>query len=105
IKLGIRWPDYEVPIDNGVVRAFCEAAEELGYDHVTAFDHLAGMSHRTRRGWHSNYTVDMEWAETLTLFSYMAAVTTKLSFMTAILGLPMRPTLLVAKQAATIDRL
>ena len=37
------------------------------------------------------------------LFSYMAALTTRLGFITGILILPQRATALVAKQAATLD--
>ena len=105
IKLGVRWPDYEVPIERGVVREFVQTVDGLGFDHVTIFDHLAGMTARTRRGWRSSYTTEMEWGESLTMLAHMTALSDRLGFMTAILGLPARPTLLVAKQAATIDRM
>jgi probable F420-dependent oxidoreductase len=105
MKLGVRWPDFEVPIDRGVVHTFVQAVDDLGFDHITAFDHLAGMSSRTRRGWRMDYMNDKQWAESLTLLSHMSGLSDRLGFMTAILGLPNRPTVLVAKQVATIDRM
>lgn len=105
MKRGVRWPDYEVPIDRGVVHTFVQAVDDLGFDHITAFDHLAGMSSRTRRGWRMDYMTDMQWAESLTLLSHVSGLSDRLGFMTAILGLRNRLTILVAKQVVTIDRM
>lgn len=104
IQLGVRWPEYDVPIDRGTVRAFLETVEDLGYDHVTTMDHVAGISDATL-GRRSHFTEEMEWGESLTMLTYMAGMSDRLGFMPAVLILPARQTALVAKQAATIHRL
>jgi probable F420-dependent oxidoreductase len=105
MKFGVRYPDYEVPVDGATVRAFAQGIEDIGYHHLTHFDHIAGMSEQTRPSWTAPYTVRDEYGEALITLTYAAAATSRIGIMTAILVLPMRPTALVAKQAATLDRL
>ncbi len=105
LKIGVRFPDYEVPIEGGVVRAFAEAAEDLGYDHITTFDHIAGMTEATRRNWKPLYTTKDLFGETFIMIAWMAAATKRIGFMPDILVLPLRPTALVAKQFGTLDLL
>ena len=54
-------------------------------------------------GWSGPYTHRDPFMEPFVLFTYMAAVTTRLGFIPGILILPQRETALVAKQAATLD--
>ena len=42
MKLGVVFPQTEIGADPGGVRAFAQAAEELGYDHLLAYDHVLG---------------------------------------------------------------
>jgi probable F420-dependent oxidoreductase len=104
IKFGIRWPDFDVPIDTGTVRAFIQAAEDLGFDHVTTFDHIAGVSDQSL-GRRSHFPPELEFGESLTMIAHMAAFSSSIGFLTAVLNVAYRPTALTAKQVATIDLL
>jgi probable F420-dependent oxidoreductase len=65
-------------------------AEELGFDFVSASDHLHGTS-PTFEPW--------------TLLSWIAAETSRIRVATRVLGLPYRSPPVVAKMAETLDRL
>jgi len=66
------------------------AAEELGFDFVSASDHLHGRS--------PTY-------ETWTMLSWIAAATSRIQVATRVLGLPYRQPAVIAKMAETFDRL
>jgi alkanesulfonate monooxygenase SsuD/methylene tetrahydromethanopterin reductase-like flavin-dependent oxidoreductase (luciferase family) len=104
IKFGIRWPDFDVPIEVGTVRAFIHAAEDLGFDHVTTFDHIAGVSDDSL-GKSSHFPPHFEFGEAMTMIACMAGITNSLGFLTDILNVGYRPTALTAKQVGTIDHL
>ena len=65
-------------------------AERLGFDFVSASDHPAGTT--------PSY-------ETWTLLAWVAASTSRVSVLTRVLSVPMRNPGLVAKMAASLDRL
>jgi probable F420-dependent oxidoreductase len=65
-------------------------AEELGFDFVSASDHLHGES-ATFEPW--------------TMLSWIAAQTSRIRVATRVLGVPYRPPAVVAKMAETLDRL
>jgi probable F420-dependent oxidoreductase len=56
-------------------------------------------------GWSGPYTFQDSFHEPLVLFGYLAGLTQKIEFVTGILILPQRQTVLVAKQAAQVDLL
>ena len=86
-------------------------AEEAGFDHIMVYDHVLGASvERLGPGPFgafptAPYTNEHTFHEILTLFSHLAAVTTRIAFVTSVLILPQRQTALAAKQIATIDLL
>lgn len=71
-------------------QADARQAEELGFDFVSASDHL----HGARPSF-----------EPWTMLSWIAAVTTRIRVATRVLGVPYRPPPVVAKMAETLDRL
>ena len=77
----------------------------MGYDHVVAYDHVLGADPRRPGGWSGPYTHESLFHEPLTLFAYLAAITTRLELATAVIVLPQRQAALVAKQAAEVDAL
>jgi alkanesulfonate monooxygenase SsuD/methylene tetrahydromethanopterin reductase-like flavin-dependent oxidoreductase (luciferase family) len=82
--------------------------EELGYDHLILYDHVVGAVHENRNPplWeHGPYTDKDPFHDPLVVFGYLAGITQRLEFMTGILILPQRQTVLVAKQAADVDLL
>ena len=42
MKAGVVYPQVELGGDTGAVKAFAQAAEDLGYDHIVIYDHVLG---------------------------------------------------------------
>jgi len=103
MHIGLVYPQTEYPADPAAVRDYAQTAEALGFAHVLAYDHVLGANPDRPGGWSGPYTYQTSFMEPFLLFTYMAAVTTRLGFATGILILPQRETALVAKQAATLD--
>ena len=103
MQTGLVYPQTEYPTDPAAVRDYAQTAEALGYTHVLAYDHVLGANPDRPGGWSGPYTHNDPFMEPFVLFTYMAAVTTRLGFIPGILILPQRETALVAKQAATLD--
>ena len=100
MPLGVVFPQLDPITEPNAVAEWARAAEEAGYHYAVAFDHVFGAdpdhpgvlrdpAERTRH-------------EPLVLFAYMAAVTSRLRFLTGVLVLPPRQGALVAKQAAEL---
>lgn len=102
MRVGVAFPTTEIGNDPAVVRDFAQAAEEAGYDHLTCIDHVVG-SGEAAEGWRAYYTRDNPFHEVMVLFGFIAAVTRKIELTPAVVILPQRQTVLVAKQAAEID--
>jgi len=103
MQIGAVFPQTEFGNDPVAIRDYAQAVEALGYSHVLAYDHVLGANPNRPGGWSGPYTYKTPFHEPFLLFSFMAAVTTKLCFATGIIILPQRQTALVAKQAATLD--
>jgi probable F420-dependent oxidoreductase len=103
VRTGVVFPQTEIGADPGGVRAFAQAALELGYHHLLAYDHVLGADVSGRPDWPGPYTAEHEFHEILVLFGYLAAVAPGLELVAGVLVLPQRQTALVAKQAAEID--
>jgi len=103
LELDVTFPQVEIGSDPGAIRAYAQAVEALGFTRLVALDHVLGADTRNRPDWTGPYTSKDMVHEPLVLLSYLAAVTTRLQLVTAILILPQRQTALVAKQAAEID--
>jgi probable F420-dependent oxidoreductase len=105
MKLGAVFPQLESGADPVAIRHYAQAVEALGYTHLLAYDHVLGASTATRPDWSGPYTSDSVFHELFVLYGYIAAVTSTLELVTAVLILPQRQTALVAKQAAEVDLL
>jgi probable F420-dependent oxidoreductase len=103
VKIGVTFPQTEIGNDPILLRDYAQAAEALGFDHILAYDHVLGVDPNARPEWSRRYTAKDAFHEPFVLFGYMAAVTSKIEFITGILILPQRQTALVAKQAAEVD--
>jgi probable F420-dependent oxidoreductase len=102
MQVGVVFPQTEIGADPAVVRAYAAAAEELGYEHILAYDHVLGADPAGHPGWTGVYDVDTQFHEPFVLFGYLAAITS-LELVTGVIILPQRQTALVAKQAAEVD--
>jgi probable F420-dependent oxidoreductase len=103
MKLGVMLPLIDVGGEPEVVRQIAETAEALGYDHLTAADHVLGVNAANRPDYAGrNNSADL-FHDPFVLFAFLAACTKRVEFSTQVLILPQRQTALVAKQAACLD--
>ena len=105
MKIGVVFLQTEIGPDAGEVKAFAQAAEDLGYTHLLAYDHVLGASTENRPDFRGPYTSESLFHEVFVLFGYLAGITERLEMVTGVVILPQRQTALVAKQTAEIDRL
>ncbi len=79
-------------------------ADRLGFDQMVMTDHVV-MGTRTDRYPYGNFPSPPEtpWFEPVVALSAMAAVTSRIRLSTSVLISPLRPAVLLAKQAATLD--
>jgi probable F420-dependent oxidoreductase len=103
LRIGVIFPQNEIGTDPLALRDFAQAAEELGYSHLQAYDHVVGADTRVRPGWDGPYDLHSLFHEPLVLFGYLAALTKHIELVTGILILPQRQTVLVAKQVTEVD--
>jgi probable F420-dependent oxidoreductase len=104
MRIGVVFPQTEIGGDVGAVRAYAQGAEELGFSHVLAYDHVVGADPEVHKGWNGPYDVHTTFHEPMVLYGYLAAVTS-MELVTGIIILPQRQTVLAAKQAAEVDLL
>lgn len=103
MKLGVTFPQTEIGSDPSVVRDFAQAAEDLGYDYLLAYDHVLGADPTRPGGWTGPYNVDTNFHEPFVLFGWLAGLTSRIELTTGVIILPQRQTALVAKQVAELD--
>jgi probable F420-dependent oxidoreductase len=95
MQIGIILPQNEIGDDPGAMREFAAAAEDEGFAHIVAFDHVVGKDDYASQPFH----------EPFVLFGFIAACTRTIELTTGIIILPQRQTALAAKQAAEVDML
>ena len=103
MRYGVVFPQTEIGKDPSAIRDFAQAAEELGYHHLLAYDHVVGANPASRPGWRPPYTYKDTFHEPFVLFGYLAGLTKRIELATGVIILPQRQTVLVAKQAAALD--
>jgi hypothetical protein len=72
VQVGVTFPQSEIGADPEIIRDYAQAAEDLGYEHLLAYDHVLGADSSNREGWRG-YTHKTMFHEPLTLFSFLAA--------------------------------
>jgi alkanesulfonate monooxygenase SsuD/methylene tetrahydromethanopterin reductase-like flavin-dependent oxidoreductase (luciferase family) len=75
----------------------------MRYTHILAFDSVINANPDGQGGWDSPYTYRHAFHEPFALFAFCAAVTQRIELATAVLILPERQTVVVARQAAEVD--
>jgi alkanesulfonate monooxygenase SsuD/methylene tetrahydromethanopterin reductase-like flavin-dependent oxidoreductase (luciferase family) len=90
MKIGVSLPVRELRDDLSAIRDFAQLAEELGFTHLRVPDQVA----RPQSG-HLH--------EPMALLCWVAATTASIELVPSVIVLPARQTLMVAKQAATLD--
>lgn len=102
MRIGAVFPQTEIGTDPADIARWATQVEQLGYQHITAYDHVLGAGTSTRPGWRG-YSSDDSFHEVFVLMGYFAALTSAVELTTGVLILPQRQTVLVAKQAAEVD--
>ncbi len=102
MRVGVVFPQTEIGADRGAIREYAARVEELGFEHLLAYDHVLGADPAVHQPWRGPYDIDTMFHEPFVLFGYLAAFTA-LELVTGIIILPQRQTALVAKQAAEVD--
>ena len=106
MDIGVAYPQIELRGDPVAVGKFGRAVEDLGFDHILAYDHVVGAVHAGRTPQLTGpYTERDPFHDPFVMFAYLAGITERISFATGILVLPQRPTALVARQASDVDLL
>jgi probable F420-dependent oxidoreductase len=106
MQIGVVYPQTELQGDPAAVRQIGRAVEELGFDHLLAYDHVLGAVHADRsRQLTGPYTERDPFHDPFVMFAYLAGITERIQFATGVLILPQRQTALVARQAADVDLL
>jgi probable F420-dependent oxidoreductase len=106
MEIGVVYPQIELRGDPGAVGRIGRAVEDLGFDHLEAYDHVLGAVHAERTPELTGpYTENDPFHDPLVMFAYLAGITERIGFATGILVLPQRQTALVARQAADVDLL
>lgn len=103
MKIGIIYPQTELQGDPEALRRIGLATEELGFDHLVAYDHVLGATHDREPKLWGPYTEKHPFHDPFVMFAYLAGITRRIELVTGILILPQRQTALVARQAADLD--
>jgi len=104
MRIGVVLPQTEIGPDVGALRRYGQGVEDLGFQHVVAYDHVVGADPAVHQPWNGPYDIDTQFHEPFVLFGFLAGCTS-LDLVTGITILPQRQTALVAKQAAEVDLL
>ncbi len=103
MHLGVIFPQTEIGADPGGIRAYAQAVQDMGFEHLLVYDHVLGADVSAHAGFSGPYTSESMFHEPMVLFGYLAAIAPRLELVTAVIILPQRQTVLAAKQAAEVD--
>ena len=104
MELGALIPLGDIGGDPAVVRDYAQAVEAMGYDFLEAPDHVLGVNAASRPDWDLSRNTSKDlFHDPFVLFGFLAGCTSKLGFSTGVLIVAQRQTVLVAKQAASLD--
>ncbi|HMC39630.1 MAG TPA: TIGR03619 family F420-dependent LLM class oxidoreductase [Acidimicrobiales bacterium] len=105
VKLTLRLPIASEPgSDPASLLHIAQRAEAAGFSAVSISDHVVMGPHADRYPWGDFvFPPEAPWYEPLTVLAAVAAATTRLGLTTGILIVPLRPAVLLAKWAATVD--
>lgn len=105
MQIGVVFPQLEIGTDPHGLRDYAQAARDLGFAHLVAYDHVLGADPKAHPGFQGPYTLASTFHEPLVLFGFLAGVVPELELATGVIILPQRQAVLVAKQAAQLDLL
>jgi probable F420-dependent oxidoreductase len=111
MKFGIRMPVPPYgPIENGpYIARYAKLVEELGFESIWGIDHALmhlqyDSKYPYKKGGRTPLPAEGSMPDPLIMLSYLAAHTEKVRLGTAMLVLPQRHPIILAKELATLDR-
>lgn len=105
MKMGVIYPQTELQGDPEAVRLIGLATEEIGFDHLVAYDHVVGAAGDRQPPLNGPYTDKHPFHDPFVMFAYLAGITQRIEFVTGVVILPQRQTVLAARQVADLDLL
>src|SRR5688500_9886970 len=103
MQIGAVLSPAEVATDVGALREYAQAVGALGDDSLVVSDHVVGSMKEAHPELDRVYPIDSYLHESMSLLTFLAGVAPRLGFLTSVVILPQRQTVLAAKQAAEID--
>ena len=103
LELGAQIPAWHWDYGPSELRDWVQGAEALGFDWLAMTDHVLYAYELPDRPPQGPYVGETNQHETLTTLAYLGACTERVTLQSAVLVLPQREPVLVAKQAAEID--
>jgi probable F420-dependent oxidoreductase len=95
-------PHDEIGTDPGAIKAYAQGSENMGLKHLLIYDHVVGARRDRHPGFEGPYDSDTNFHEPFVFLGFLAACTSTIELMPAVIILPQRQTALVAKQAAEL---
>ncbi|KSZ56079.1 hypothetical protein Z045_25100 [Rhodococcus pyridinivorans KG-16] len=106
MRLGVLFPQRELPRHPHALIDFARSVEDMGFDYLVLNDHVVGAVGEDRDPPLTGpYRETDPFYDPLVACGHLAALTTTLEFCTGVMILPQRQTVLVARQAADLDLL
>lgn len=102
VRLGVLLRLSRLGVDPAPIADFVREVEAAGFDYVESTEHVLGANPASRPGW-DGLTNAVAFHDPFVLFGFLAGVTSTIGFASGVLILPQRQTVIVAKQAATVD--
>ncbi|MBI3972370.1 MAG: LLM class flavin-dependent oxidoreductase, partial [Chloroflexi bacterium] len=103
MQVGAVLSQNEIGADVASLRDYAQAVQDLGFDFLVAPDHVLGADAAGHPDLERVFPIATLLHEPLTLLAFLAGVAPRLGFVTSVVILPQRQTVLVAKQAAETD--
>ena len=103
MHVGVVFPQTEIGADPAGVKAYAQAVQQMGFNHLMVYDHVLGADTSARPNFRGPYTSESLFHEPMVLFGFLAAVAPGLELVTSVIILAQRQTVLAAKQAAEVD--
>jgi probable F420-dependent oxidoreductase len=103
MQIGASLPVVDIGTAPNIVRDYAQAAEALGYEYLVAPDHVLGANPAVDHGDRRVGTTANAYHDPFVLFGFLAGCTQRIGFAVGVLILAQRQTVLVAKQAASLD--
>jgi probable F420-dependent oxidoreductase len=103
VQIGAVLAQNELGPDVAALRDYAQGVQDLGYSFVVVTDHVVGADASDHPRLDRVYPIETYLREPLILGAFLAGVAPRLGFLTSVIILPQRQTVLTAKQAADLD--